>query len=127
MEFSLSEEQRLLQDSISRYLVSECPLDDVRDTSESGETLNAKVWSGLADLGIQGLLVPEEYGGVGLGMLEAALVAEALGSVIAPTPFIGACVMAPVALVNAGSDEQKETWLPQICQGSVVANRIDQA
>lgn len=120
MEFSLSEEQRLLQDSISRYLVSECPLDGVRETSESGETFNTKLWSGLADLGIQGLLVPEEYGGVGLGMLEAALVAEALGSVVAPAPFIASCVMAPVALVNAGSDEQKEAWLPKICQGSVV-------
>ena len=71
-------------------------------------------------MGVQGIVTPERYGGVGLGMLEAALVAESLGGAVAPAPFAAACVMAPVALVQAGSAAQKEAWLPRIASGEAV-------
>ncbi len=120
MEFALTEEQRLLQDSVSRFLESECPLDAVRKAAESGQTNSESVWSGLTDLGIHGVLIPEEYGGVGLGFLEACLVAEALGSAVAPIPFLGSSIMAPTALLNAGSDAQREAHLPRIVSGQAV-------
>lgn len=120
MEFSLSEEQRLLQDSINRFLETKCPLDRVREVAESGETRLGDVWAGLTELGIPGILIPEEQGGVGLGLLEAALVAEALGNRVAPIPFVASSVMAPIALINAGSDDQRENWLPRIAAGSVI-------
>ena len=107
----------MLQDSVSRLLESECPLDKVRETAESGANHLVDVWERLTELGIPGILVPEEQGGVGLSFLDAVLVAESLGSAAAPTPFISSSMMAPVALLSAGSDEQREKWLPRLASG----------
>ncbi len=120
MEFGLSEEQRLLQSSVAGYLASACPLDRVRQVAEAGESMAPELRQGLTDLGVYGITVPEAFGGVELGYLEAALVAEALGGVAAPVPFIGA-VMAPAAIMAAGSDVQREHWLPRIACGEVIA------
>ena len=120
MEFGLSEEQRMLQESVSGYLGSACELSRVRKAADAGDTRSADVWEGLARLGVQGIVTPEQYGGVGLGMLEAALIAESLGGAAAPVPFVASCVMAPVALMQAGSDAQRETWLPRIASGGAV-------
>lgn len=120
MEFSLSEEQVMLQDSIRRYLESNCSLNEVRQAVADGVTHQSDVWQGISDLGILGIIIPEELGGVGLGFLEAALVAEVLGRSVAPVPFIGSAIMAPVALMAAGDDRQKETWLPKIADGTSV-------
>ena len=84
MDFALSEEQRMLQESIARYLESNCPLERVRETAEAGRARADDVWQGLTDLGAQAVLIDEEYGGVGLGFLEASLIAEAMGAAAAP-------------------------------------------
>ncbi|HJN50300.1 MAG: acyl-CoA dehydrogenase family protein [Pseudomonadales bacterium] len=120
MEFNLNEEQRMLQESVLGFLESECPLERVRTSADAGETHIPDVWSRLTDLGIPGILIPEDQGGVGLGFLEAALVAEAMGRTVAPVPFVGSSVMAPVALLAAGSDEQKDRWLARIAAGEVL-------
>ncbi len=120
MDFALGEEQRMLQDSIARYLESGCPLERVRDVAEAGDARADDVWQELTNLGVHGVLVGEDYGGVGLGLLEAALIAEALGAAVAPVPFAASAVMAPVALADAGSGEQKEAWLPRIAAGEAV-------
>ena len=120
MEFGLSEEQRMLQDSVSGYLASACALPRVREAADAGDTRPRDVWEGLTQLGLQGIITPENYGGVGLGMLEAALAAESLGGAAAPAPFVASSVMAPVALMQAGSDAQREAWLPRIAAGGAV-------
>ena len=120
MDFGLSEEQRMLQDSISGYLESGCPLSRVREVAEAGEARADDVWQALADLGAHAVLIDEEHGGVGLGYLEAALIAEALGAAVAPVPYVASSIMAPVALAAAGSDSQKDEWLPKIAAGEVV-------
>jgi alkylation response protein AidB-like acyl-CoA dehydrogenase len=120
MDFALSEEQRMLEESITGYLASSCPLEVVRAAAESGVTHESTVASGLAELGINGILIPEDLGGVGLGFLEAALIAEALGGAVAPVSFVASAVMAPVALLRGGSDAQREEWLPQIASGEAV-------
>ena len=120
MEFALSEEQQMLQMSISRYLDSHCDLDQVRAAAKDNITKQADVWNGIGELGVLGIIIPEEYGGVGLGFLDAALVAEALGRAVAPIPYIGSSIMAPVAILNAGDDRQKSTWLPKIAAGDCV-------
>ena len=119
MEFMLSEEQRMLQDSVAGFLESSCPLDRVRQIADAEQTIAGDVHDGLVGLGIPGILIPEDFGGVGLGFLEAALVAESLGYVVAPVPFSASSIMAPVALLNAGSDAQQEHWLPKIAAGEV--------
>ncbi len=75
----------------------------------------------LAELGIPGLLVPEQFGGVGLKLLDAALVSESLGRSAAPVPFIASCVMAPLALLHAGSPAQQSAWLPKLASGETTA------
>ena len=120
MEFGLSEEQRLLQSSVTGYLRSASALDQVRLAAEANVTCDTKLWAGLAELGAHGIVVPEDYGGVDMGFLEAALIAEALGACTSPVPFLGTAIMAPVALTAAASDEQREHWLPRIAAGESV-------
>jgi alkylation response protein AidB-like acyl-CoA dehydrogenase len=78
------------------------------------------VHQGILDLGLSGLVIPEEYGGLELDMLFATVVAAALGSGTAPVPYAGSYVMAPLAINLAGSDDQKNQWLPKIAGGECV-------
>lgn len=121
MEFGLSEEQRLLQDSVNRFLDKNVSLDRVRQAAESPHAIQRDIWGGIAELGLVGMIVPQDYGGMGLGFLDAALVQEALGYHVAPTPFTCAAILAPLALMLAGSEKQKQRWLPAIASGKTVA------
>jgi alkylation response protein AidB-like acyl-CoA dehydrogenase len=121
MRFALSEDQTLLQDSVGRTLADLSPLDRVRKFADGNEAAAPDIWAGLAELGLPGLLVAEEHGGLGLGLIEAALAAEALGRVVAPTPFLGSAVLAPLALQLAGSAEQQARWLPKLAAGQAIA------
>ncbi|MEM8766054.1 MAG: acyl-CoA dehydrogenase family protein [Pseudomonadota bacterium] len=111
MDFGLSEEQTLLQDSVNRYLDENSSLDHVRGYVEAPDS---DVWSGLVELGVPGILVTEANGGLSMTALDAAIVAEALGSHTAPAPFLGSAVMAPVALQAAGKN-------PEDLLGAIVA------
>ena len=104
MDFGLSSEQTLLQDSVGRFLADQYPLDEIRKVA-SGDATDAAVWQGLAELGIPGILVPEAQGGVGLGYLDAAVVAESLGYYAAPVPYVSSAVIAPTALLRAGGHD----------------------
>ncbi|MEM7080540.1 MAG: acyl-CoA dehydrogenase family protein [Pseudomonadota bacterium] len=121
MDFGLTEEQVMLQDSVSGFLASAAPLEVVRQAADDRETQVAAIAQGLAELGVSGLLIEEDFGGVGLGMLEAALVQEALGFAVAPVAFTASHVMVPTVLQMAGSDAQKDEWLPRLSSGEVVA------
>ena len=121
MRFALSEDQTLLQDSIARALEALVPLERVRRFADGGEETAPDIWAGLSDLGLPGLLAPEEHGGLGLGLLEAAIAAEALGRAVAPSPFLGSAVLAPLALRLAGSAEQQAEWLPKLAAGEATA------
>lgn len=121
MEFGLSEDQRLMQDSVRRTLEKASSLERVRAAAEAREPKALDVWHALVELGVPGLLVDEAYGGMGLKLLDAALIGEVLGRFVTPVPFIASCVMAPLALAELGSDKQKETWLPRLASGEAVA------
>jgi alkylation response protein AidB-like acyl-CoA dehydrogenase len=101
VEFGLSEEQRLLTDNVNRFLAEQAPLDKVRAFADSGK--DEGIWTGLIELGVGALLIPEAQGGIGLGPLDAALVAECLGYHTTPVPFLGSAVLAPSALILGGS------------------------
>jgi len=117
MEFALSEEQILIQDSFRGSLARLSPLDRVRELVMHNDQVDFELWNGLAELGMSGLLIPENYGGAGLGVMEAVIVAQELGRSVTPTPFVGSAVMAPLAILLAGSDEQKNNWLPRLASG----------
>ena len=118
MDFGLSPEQRMLRDAVDRLLREHCPLDHVREVAEGGDAVSAAVVAALAELGLSGIMVPEEHGGLGLGLLDASVVAEALGAAVAPVPFVARCVLAPLALRLAGTPAQQARWLPRIADGS---------
>ena len=117
MDFGLSEEQRLLEKSLRRFLEDELPIGRIRELVALQPGGDAGAWKALAELGVAGVLVPEEHGGSGLVLLDAAVAAESLAWGVAPTPFLGSAVMATSALVAAGSSEQRARWLPRIAAG----------
>ena len=128
MDFALSEEQQLLAQSLRRFLEEECPITRVREWVAEVPGNDGGSWKALCELGLAGLLVPEEHGGSGLGLLDAAVAAESLARAVAPTPFLGSAVMAPIAIRSAGSAEQQARWLPRLASGScriaVAANEL---
>jgi len=120
MYFGLSEEQKSLEENINRFLADNAPLDTIKAVANGEESKANSVHQGILDLGLSGLVIPEEYGGLELNMLFATVVATALGSGTAPVPYIGSYVMAPLAINLAGSDDQKNQWLPKIAGGECV-------
>lgn len=121
MRFGLSDEQKMLDDSVRGFLGRTLPLEEVRRLAADGSGYDAALASGLTEQGVTGLLVPEEHGGVGLGMVEAVVAAEAIGYAAAPFAFAGACVMAPLAIMNAGDDGTRSELLGGIAAGE---NRV---
>ncbi|MBU2195346.1 MAG: acyl-CoA/acyl-ACP dehydrogenase [Alphaproteobacteria bacterium] len=117
MDFGLSQDQQMLRDAVARCLADTCPLDQVRECAERDNPLSDNVLRAVQDLGIPGMLVPEEHGGLGMTLLDAAIVAEQLAYAVAPVPFLASHVLTPIALSEAGSEEQKAHWLPKIASG----------
>ncbi|MCY3858046.1 MAG: acyl-CoA/acyl-ACP dehydrogenase [Gammaproteobacteria bacterium] len=119
MDFALSEEQQFLKQTVDHLLRDQCSLDVVRADATEKQTKNPSLYDGLTQIGIPGTLISEDYGGVGLRLLDAALIAESLGGSVATVPFIGSSVLAPIAIELAGSDEQKNVWLPRFASGEI--------
>jgi len=129
MDFGLSEEQQLLEQTLRRFFEERCPVAQVREQIEREDGDSRALWKELAALGVAGILVPEDQGGSGLGLLDAAVAAQSLGWGVAPVPFLGSAVMAPVALVEAGAPAQQERWLPRLATGEccmgIAATELD--
>jgi alkylation response protein AidB-like acyl-CoA dehydrogenase len=119
MEFALSEEQRLFADSLRSLLADRLPIEALRRHAEIGCGFDAALWESLTELGLPGMLVPERFGGAGLGILDAAVAAEALGGAAAFAPFAGSVVMASLAFVHGATEELQDAWLPRIAAGEV--------
>ena len=117
MEFGLSLEQRQFDDSLRDFLKDRLPMERLRAWAVSGEGHDDGLWNGLAELGLHGLMVPERFGGAGLGVLDAAVAAEGLGYAAAPVPFTGPTVMAPLAFINSATEAQQDEYLPAVAAG----------
>jgi alkylation response protein AidB-like acyl-CoA dehydrogenase len=120
MNFSLSEEQELLQSTVRGFVAKECPTKAVRAIFDGERRAVPALWKGLAEIGVAGLAVPESLGGAGLELLELALVAEELGRGAVPVPFLGHA-LATLALARGGSEAQKAEWLPRLASGAARA------
>lgn len=119
MEFALTDDQKALQESLRTFLAASAPLDKVRLAADGDANVRSEIAAGLAELGVTMTLVPEAHGGLGLGLLDAALVQEMLGHFATPAPFTAGAAMAVTALVHGGSAAQQAEWLPQIASGDV--------
>jgi alkylation response protein AidB-like acyl-CoA dehydrogenase len=120
MDFGLSEEQEMLQETIRGFAQNECPTTRLRELFDAGEGYDAGLWQGLAEMGVAGLIIPEDQGGAGMEQLDLALVAEVLGEFAVPSPFLGH-VLASQGVLLRGSEAQKEAMLPALASGEQIA------
>ncbi len=120
MDFSLTQDQRMMQESLGRTLAEASSLGRVRKFAGDLTDRGDDIWKALADFGLAGMVIPEAFGGLGLTLLDAALASEALGAAVAPAPFLGT-VLASLALLRGGSPEQQAQWLAKMASGDVVA------
>ncbi len=120
MNLDFSDEQNQLRGQVRRFLEERCPPSVVRGVLEGDTGYDAALYRGLAELGVLGAAIPEEFGGVGLGHLELCVVAEELGRVLAPVPVASSIYLAAECLLHAGSQEQKLAWLPKLAAGEAI-------
>jgi acyl-CoA dehydrogenase len=121
MNFDFSDEQKALREQVRRYLSERCSRQTVRRVLENDkEPYAAEVWKGLAEMGLLGTAIPEEYGGAGFGYLELCVIAEELGRALAPIPFSSSIYLAAEAIKTAGTDTQKRKWLPKLAAGAAI-------
>jgi alkylation response protein AidB-like acyl-CoA dehydrogenase len=122
MNLELTEEQLALRDTVRRYLAEKASLAAyVRPLLDGGSGTGDEVWRGLAALGVTGMLVPEEYGGAGMTMVEAGVVAEELGAALYPGPWSSSAVAATRALMHTGAGRNAAGLLTGIADGSTIA------
>ncbi|MDB2503575.1 acyl-CoA/acyl-ACP dehydrogenase [Gammaproteobacteria bacterium] len=120
MYFGLSEEQQFFKDNVNKFLNDHASLDIVKKIIDNNDLdIKNEIANGILNLGINSLLVPEKYGGLGLDLLFAAAVSQSLGENVAPFSFAGSYVMAPIALSLGGNEDQKNKYL-----NSIVNNKI---
>jgi alkylation response protein AidB-like acyl-CoA dehydrogenase len=119
MDFGLSEEQELLQETVRGFVANECPPARLRELFDGDADYDPAIWQGMAEMGLAGLTIPEAYGGAGLELIDLALVAEVLGAAALPSPLLGHS-LASIALAEGGSDAQKEAWLPRLAAGEAL-------
>ncbi|OBJ57973.1 acyl-CoA dehydrogenase family protein [Mycobacterium colombiense] len=122
MNLELTDEQVALRDTTRRFLAEKAPISQhVRALLDDPAGTDEAVWRGLADLGTTGLLVPEEYGGAGMTMVEAGIVAEELGAALHPGPWLSTAVAAARALTRFGDNDIAPKLLRGIADGTTVA------
>ncbi len=121
MNFDFSDDQRLLQDAVRTMLAETSTSQAVREVLEGRATHCDAVWRNLIDMGAAATAIPEQYGGSGLGYLALCLVAEEAGRHLVAVPLASSFYLAAEAILRAGSEAQKQHWLPQIASGKVVA------
>lgn len=119
MDFALSQEQLLFADQLRRLLAERVTIDALRRHAEVGSGFDQGLWDSVTELGLPGLLVPERFGGAGLGVLDAAVLAEVLGGSAAFVPFVGSVAIATLAFIHGASEELQYAWLPRIAAGEI--------
>ena len=120
MNFDFSDEQKQLRTEARRFLEDRCPPAAVRAVLEGPEPYDRALYAGLAEMGFLGAAIPEAYGGVGLGHLELCVIAEELGRALAPVPVSSSIYLAAEFILAAGTEAQKQAWLPRLASGAAV-------
>ena len=123
MPLVLTEEQSMLRDSARGLISDKAPVSHLRHLRDSRDVtgFSRDLWQTFAEMGFAGLLVPEEFGGSGLGCVEVGIVMEEIGRTLMPSPFLSTAVLAVSALSRGGSAAQKAEHLPKISAGSLLA------
>lgn len=120
MAFVLTEEQQMLRDSALSFASEKLPISQLRALRSKGEGFDKAAWKEMVELGFTGVLVPEEFGGSGFGYVGLGQVLEAQGRTIASSPLLSTALIGASALLMAGSQKQKEEYLPKIASGELI-------
>jgi alkylation response protein AidB-like acyl-CoA dehydrogenase len=122
--FTVTEEQQMLRSAARDLLSARGGSEQVRSVMMTDEAVDEAAYKELAQMGLVGLLVPEEHGGSGSGFVEVGIVAEELGRSLLPMPFLSSAVLATTAILTAGNDEQKAAHLPGLASGERTATLV---
>ncbi|MGB0410221.1 MAG: acyl-CoA dehydrogenase family protein [Pikeienuella sp.] len=129
MKLVLNEEQIMLKDMAEGFLTQSAPVDQLRKLRDEGnpDGFDRATWAAMAEMGWAGVLTPEEHGGVGLGLVEAGVLAEQMGRTLTASPFMSTAVLGATAINGFGTDEQKAEWLPGMAAGEkITAVAVDE-
>jgi alkylation response protein AidB-like acyl-CoA dehydrogenase len=120
--FAFSEEQEAFRNMVRRFVETHSSETAVRDQMESERGFDPAVWSSMAEqLGLQSLIVPEEFGGQGFGSVELAIVLEEMGRALLCAPYLSTVVLAVNTLLQARDDDAQKALLPRVASGETIA------
>ena len=120
MKFDFDEDQQFIRNDARRFLADRCLMEDVRQHLTGDPLVISPLWREICELGWPGAAIPEAYGGLGMGYLELCVLAEELGRVVAPVPFSSSIYLAAEAILQYGSEEQKQQYLPGLVSGEII-------
>lgn len=122
MKLVLSDEQKMLKEMAEGFLKSSAGVEQLRKLRDSDDAdgFDRATWKEMADMGWAGVITPEDHGGVGLGYVEAGVIAEEMGRNLTASPFLSTAVLAATALNKFGSDAQKTAWLAKMAAGEAI-------
>jgi alkylation response protein AidB-like acyl-CoA dehydrogenase len=122
VDFAFTPEQEELRSSLRRFFAGKSPTSEVRRVSETADGYDPLLWKQMAEqLELQGLVIPEEYGGSGFTAVELSVVFEEMGRALVCAPYFSSVALAAQVLLAVGDDEAKARWLPGIADGSLIA------
>lgn len=120
MDTTFTEEQEILRKAAADFLSKEIPEKKVREIEDGKLGYDPNVWKGMADLGWMGLVIPEQYGGMGMTFQDLSIILEEMGKNIAPGPFFCTVLEGAYPILDAGTEEQKREFLPRIAKGELI-------
>jgi alkylation response protein AidB-like acyl-CoA dehydrogenase len=120
LDLDFDQEQELLRQTARELLAKHCSLDVVRAMEDDAVGYPPALWTQLGELDLIGLLLPEEYGGSGMSLIEGVALYEELGRALAPTPHFVSAVLSGGVLAEAGSEAQKDQWLRPVASGEAI-------
>jgi alkylation response protein AidB-like acyl-CoA dehydrogenase len=121
MNFGFNEEQELLRSTARKFFDNECSSETVRKLMDSPEGMTPDLWKKLAEQGWLGLIVPDEHGGMGLGIVDLVVLMEEMGRAVVPGPFFSTVLLGGLAILEGGTEAQKKAWLPKLASGDARA------
>lgn len=119
MNLDFTSEQEMLRDSASKFFANECPYDRVKALEETEAGYSPEIWQKMAELGWQGLIFPEEYGGFDAAFMDLIILSEEMGKAVCPSPFFSTVIQCGLTLLEGATEDQKKALLPRIAEGSL--------
>ena len=120
LDLDFSQEQTMLKETVRDVLASSCPLSVVRELEDDPTGYSQSLWKTLGELDLIGILLPEEYGGSGMSLIEGVAIYEEFGRALTPSPHLVSAVFAGGLIAASGSDEMREARLPAIASGASI-------